>query len=114
MKQHLAFARVVNFIAIAMVAAYFVHRGTVARLAARLPSVVAVGRTGLVCFVGGTLISVAVDTATPHALHGAAAFAAALAGDAVAIGATLMLARAWRGVTDRQKARAAVNGAGCG
>lgn len=118
MKQHLAFARVVNFIAIAMVAAYFVHRGTVARLAARLPSVVTVGRTGLVCFVGGTLISVAVDTATPHALHGAAAFATALTGDAVAIGATLMLARAWRGVMDRQKARqkarATVNGAGCG
>jgi hypothetical protein len=114
MKQHLAFARVVNFIAVAMVAAYFVHRGTIARLAAHLPSVVAVGRTGLVCFVGGTLISVIVDTATPRALHGAAAFAAALAGDIVAIGATLMLARAWRGTLGRQKARAAVNGAGCG
>ncbi|PVX85194.1 OpgC domain-containing protein [Paraburkholderia unamae] len=114
MKQHLAFARVVNFIVIAMVAAYFVHRGTIARLAARLPSVVTVGRTGLVCFVGGTLISVAVDTATPRALHGAAAFAAALAGDLVAIGATLMLAKAWRGTLGRQKARAAVNGAGCG
>ncbi|WP_321950734.1 OpgC domain-containing protein [Paraburkholderia bannensis] len=114
MKQHLAFARVVNFIVIAMVAAYFVHRGTVARLAAWLPSVVTVGRTGLVCFVGGTLISVAVDTATPHALHGAAAFAAGLAGDIVAIAATLMLARTWRGVTNRQKARAAVNGAGYG
>jgi hypothetical protein len=114
MKQHLAFSRVVNFIVIAMVAAYFVHRGTIARLAAWLPSVVTVGRTGLVCFVGGTLISVLVDTATPHALHGAAAFGAALAGDAVAIGATLMLAKAWRGMLGQQKARAAVNGAGCG
>ncbi|SDC85624.1 OpgC domain-containing protein [Paraburkholderia lycopersici] len=114
MKQHLAFARVVNFVVIAMAAAYFVHRGTIARIAARLPSVVTVGRTGLVCFVGGTLISVAVDTATPRALHGAAAFAAALAGDIVAVGATLGLARAWRGLLGRQRARAAVNGAGCG
>ncbi|WP_321816395.1 MULTISPECIES: OpgC domain-containing protein [unclassified Paraburkholderia] len=119
MKQHLAFSRVVNFIVIAMVAAYFVHRGTIARLAARLPSVVTVGRTGLVCFVGGTLISLAVDTATPHALHGAAAFGSALAGDAVAIGATLMLAHAWRGMAGRQKARVASHAeskrrAGCG
>jgi hypothetical protein len=114
MKQDLAFSRVVNFIVIAMVAAYFVHRGTIARIAARLPSVVTVGRTGLVCFVGGTLISVIVDSATPRALHGAAAFGAALAGDFVAIGATLMLAKAWRGTIGRQKARAAVNGAGCG
>ena len=113
MKQHLAFARAVNFIVIAMVAAYFVHRGTVARIAAHLPSVLTVGRTGLVCYVGGTLISVIVDTAMPRALHGAAAFAAALAGDAVAIGATLMLAKAWRGMLRRQKARTAVNGAGC-
>ncbi|QGZ59400.1 OpgC domain-containing protein [Paraburkholderia acidiphila] len=116
MKQHLAFGRVVNFIGIAMVAAYFVHRGTIARIAARLPAVVTVGRTGLVCFVGGTLISVIVDTATPHALHGAAAFGAALAGDMVAIGATLMLARAWRGTLGRQKGkvRESVNGARCG
>lgn len=116
MKQHLAFARVVNFIGIAMVAAYFVHRGTIARVAARVPAVVTVGRTGLVCFVGGTLISVIVDSATPHALHGAAAFAAALAGDIVAIGATLMLARAWHGTLGRQKekTRVSANGAGCG
>ncbi|WP_322029140.1 OpgC domain-containing protein [Paraburkholderia sp. J76] len=114
MKQHLAFARVVNFIGIAMVAAYFVHRGTIARIAARLPAVVTVGRTGLVCFVGGTMISVIVDTGTPHALHGAAALGAALAGDIVAIGATLLLARVWQGKLGRPKARASVNGAGCG
>ncbi|HWX12135.1 MAG TPA: OpgC domain-containing protein [Trinickia sp.] len=114
MKQHLAFSRVVYFIVIAMVATYFVHRGTIAQIAAYPPSVVTVGRTGLVCFVGGALISAVVDTATPRALHGAAAFAAALAGDIVAIGATLMLAKAWRGMLGRQKARAAVNGAGCG
>ncbi|WP_415774085.1 OpgC domain-containing protein [Paraburkholderia sp. J8-2] len=116
MKQHLAFARVVNFIGIAMVAAYFVHRGTVARIAARLPAVVTVGRTGLVCFVGGTLIPVIVDTATPHALHGVAALGAALAGDIVSIGAMLTLAKAWCGTLGRQKekVRARVNGARCG
>jgi hypothetical protein len=35
MKQHLAFVRVVNFIVIAVAAAYFVHRGTIARVAMR-------------------------------------------------------------------------------
>jgi hypothetical protein len=114
MKQHLAFPRVVNFVVVAIVAVYFVHRGTIARIAAQLPSVVRVGRTGLVCFVGGTLISAIVDTATPHALHGAAAFAAALAGDIVAIGATLTLAKVWRGRLGRRKVRAAVNEAGRG
>jgi hypothetical protein len=109
MKQNLVFSHVANFIVIAMVAAYFVHRGTVAWIAARLPSVVTVGRTGLVCFVGGTMISVLVDTATPRALHGAAAFAAALTGDFAAIGATLMLAKAWRGMLSRREVRAPVN-----
>ena len=114
MKQNLGFSHVANFIVIAMVAAYFVHRGTIAWIAAHLPSVVTVGRTGLVCFVGGTLISVIVDTATPRALHSTAAFAAALTGDFAAIGATLMLAKAWRTMLGRHKVRAAVNGAGCG
>ncbi len=116
MKQHLAFVRVVNFIAIAVVAAYFVERGTIAWIAARLSWVVTVGRTGLVCFVGGTLISVIVDTATPRTLHGVAAFGAALAGDVAAIGATLALARLWHDQLDRRKARKArapVDGAGC-
>lgn len=114
MKQHLAFVRIANFLALAVVAAYFVHRGSIARLAARLPAVVTVGQTGLVCFVGGTLISMVVDTATPHMAHGSAALAVALAGDIVAIGATLILGKAWRGTLGRQKARESVKGAGCG
>jgi len=114
MKQHLAFVRIANFLALAVVVAYFVHRGTVARLAAHLPAVVTVGRTGLVCFVGGTLISMIVDTATSYAVRGTAALGVALVGDFIAIGATLMLAKAWRGTLGRQKARESVKGAGCG
>lgn len=114
MKQHLAFVRIANFLAIAVVAAYFVHRGVIGRLAAHLPAVVTVGRTGLVCFVGGTLISMIIDTATPHGVHGSAALAVALTADFAAIGATLMLAKAWRGTLGRQKARESANGAGCG
>jgi hypothetical protein len=55
-----------------------------------------------------------VDTATPRVAGGGAGLAVALMGDIVAIGATLMLAKAWRGTLGRQKAREAVKGAGCG
>ncbi|MGH8779510.1 OpgC domain-containing protein [Paraburkholderia sp.] len=113
MKQHLSFVRVVNFVAIAWVVAQFVARGSVARLAQRLPAVVTVGRTGLVCFVGGTLISLVVDTATPHGWHGLAGFLAALAGDFAAIAVMLALAKTWRNWRGPHT-RAAVQGARAG
>ena len=113
MKQHLSLVRVVNFGAIAWLVAYWVARGSVARLAQRLPAVIAVGRTGLVCFVGGTLISLVVDTATPHGWHGLAGFLAALAGDFAAIAAMLALAKTWRDWRGPHT-RAAVQGARIG
>ncbi|MBW0451159.1 OpgC domain-containing protein [bacterium M00.F.Ca.ET.228.01.1.1] len=113
LKQNLSVDRVINFIVIAWLAARLVRMGSIARLAQRLPAVVTVGRTGLVCFVGGTLVSLIVDTATPHTFHGFRGVLMGLAGDFVAIGALLMLARAWHGWRGQQP-RAAASGARCG
>jgi hypothetical protein len=90
-----------------------VRIGSVAWLAQHLPSVVRVGRTGLVCFVTGTLVSLVVDTATPHAFHGLSGVLVALSGDLVAITAMLVIARGWSGWKG-ESSRATVNGAGCG
>ncbi|EIF33276.1 hypothetical protein BCh11DRAFT_01041 [Burkholderia sp. Ch1-1] len=112
-KQNLSPDRVINFIVIAWVAAQFVRMGSIAWLARRLPAVVTVGRTGLVCFVAGTLVSLIVDTATPHTFHGFRGVLIGLGGDLVAIGAVLMIARGWRGWKGQQTG-AAANGAGYG
>ncbi|MDR6475243.1 hypothetical protein ABIE53_005056 [Burkholderia sp. OAS925] len=110
LKQNLSVDRVINFIVIAWLAARLVRLGSIARLAQRLPAVVTVGRTGLVCFVGGTLVSLIVDTATPHMFHGFRGVLIGLAGDVVAIGALLILARGWHGWKGQQL-RAAASGA---
>ena len=113
LKQNLSVDRVINFIVIAWLAAQFVRMGSIAWLAERLPAVVTVGRTGLVCFVGGTLVSLIVDTATPHTFHGFRGTLIGLGGDLVAITAMLVIARGWSGWKG-ESSRAAVNGAGCG
>jgi hypothetical protein len=113
LKQNLSVDRVINFIVIAWLAAQFVRRGSIAWLAQRLPAVVTVGRTGLVCFVTGTLVSLIVDTATPHTFHGFRGTLVGFGGDLVAIGAVLMIARGWNG-WKVQQSRAAANGAGYG
>ncbi|MFM0039818.1 OpgC domain-containing protein [Paraburkholderia strydomiana] len=112
-KQNLSVDRVINFIVIAWLAAQLVRMGSIARLARRLPAVVTVGRTGLVCFVAGTLVSLIVDTATPHTFHGFRGVLIGLGGDLVAIGAVLMIARGWSGWKGQQSG-APANGAGYG
>ena len=113
LKQNLSVDRVINFLVIAWLAAQFVRMGSIAWLAERLPAVVTVGRTGLVCFVTGTLVSLIVDTATPHTFHGFSGVLVGLGGDLVAIGAVLMIARGWSGWKGQQPG-AAANGAGYG
>ncbi|CAB3777216.1 hypothetical protein LMG28614_00386 [Paraburkholderia ultramafica] len=113
LKQNLSVDRVINFIVIAWLAAQFVRMGSIAWLARRLPAVVTVGRTGLVCFVAGTLVSLIVDTATPHTFHGFRGGLIGLGGDLVAIGAVLMIARGWHGWRGQQSG-APANGAGYG
>ncbi|HVE09579.1 MAG TPA: OpgC domain-containing protein [Paraburkholderia sp.] len=110
LKQNLSIDRVINFIAIAWLAVGLVRNGAVLRLAKRMPAIVTVGQMGLVCFVGGTVISLVIDTATPNRLQGFTHTMAALAGDLAAIVAVLLLARLWRDMKASQ-ARAAVRGA---
>ncbi|MGF6963557.1 hypothetical protein OKW43_000562 [Paraburkholderia sp. WC7.3g] len=112
-KQNLSVERVINFIVIAWLAARFVRRGSIAWLARRLPAVVTVGRAGLVCFVTGTLVSLIIDTATPHTFHGFRGVLLGLGGDLAAIGALLMIARGWSGRRGQQSG-AQANGAGYG
>jgi len=91
MKQNLASLRIVSFAAVAWLAAQAVRLGWIEWLAQRLPGVVSVGQQGLVCFVGGALVSNAVDTVI-RATHVSSILPARFAGDVVAIGALLMLA----------------------
>jgi hypothetical protein len=99
MKQNLASVRVVSFLAIAWLCAQAVRVGWLRTLAERLPAVVTVGKQGLVCFVGGTVVSIAVDTAVRLA-HAQTNWLARLSSDLVAVAALLLLARvaaAWKG-----------------
>jgi hypothetical protein len=112
-KQNLSMDRVINFLAILWLTTRLVRLGSIAWIAERLPAVVRVGRTGLVCFVTGTLVSLIVDTATPHGFHGLTGTLVALSGDLVAIAAMLVIARGWSGWKG-DPLRAAVSGARCG
>ena len=111
-KQNLSVDRVINFLAILWLTTRLVRLGSIAWIAERLPAVVRVGRTGLVCFVTGTLVSLIVDTATPHAFRGLTGELVALSGDLVAITAMLVIARGWSGWKG-DSSRPAVTGAGC-
>ncbi|RFU46219.1 OpgC domain-containing protein [Paraburkholderia sp. DHOC27] len=102
MKQNLAAVRVISFLAIAWLVAQAVRAQSIRWVAERLPAVVDVGKQGLVCFVGGTVVSIGVDTAVrlargPGWLNG-------LAGDMVAISALLLLAavtKKWKALRAR-------------
>lgn len=91
MKQNLASLRIVSFGTIAWLAAQAVRLGWIGHIAQRLPAVVNIGQQGLVCFVGGAVASIVVDTLL-RAAHLATFFPARLAGDLLAIGALVMLA----------------------
>jgi hypothetical protein len=98
LKQNLASLRIVSFGVIAWLAAQAVRTGWIAWIAQRVPAVVNVGQHALVCFVGGAVISNAVDTLL-RAMHATEPLPARVAGDLVAIGALLLLAdgaRRWK------------------
>lgn len=97
-KQNLASLRIVSFGAIAWLAAQAVRAGWIAWLAKRTPALVTVGQQALVCFVGGAVLSNAVDTVL-RATHTTDYLPARLAGDLLAIGALVVLAdgtRRWK------------------
>jgi hypothetical protein len=92
MKQNLASVRIVSFLALAWLCAQAVRIGWLRTLAERMPAVVGVGKQGLVCFVGGTVVSMAVDTLVRLA-HAETNGFVRLSGDLLAVAALLMLAR---------------------
>jgi len=67
MKQNLASVRIVSFVSIAWLCAQAVRLGWLRALAERLPGVVTIGRQGLICFVGGTVVSMSIDAALAFA-----------------------------------------------
>ncbi|AET91027.1 hypothetical protein BYI23_B004200 [Burkholderia sp. YI23] len=92
-KRDLAGPRVVNFLAIAWIAANLARYGIVKEIAKRLPWVGAVGRDGMVSFVAGTVISLTVDSILFTLTDGLVNVPAGLAADAIAIGALLAVPR---------------------
>ena len=71
MKQNLASVRVVSFLSLAWLCGQAVRLGRIRELARHSPGVVTVGKQGLCCCVGGSVTSIAVDTALRLAqVHG--------------------------------------------
>jgi hypothetical protein len=97
-KRDLAGPRVVNFLAIAWIAANLARYGVVKAVARRLPWVGALGRDGMVSFVAGTVISLVVDSILFTLTDGLVNVPAGLAADAIAIGALLAVPHAHRRV----------------
>jgi hypothetical protein len=95
LKQNLASVRIVSFLSLAWLCAQAVRHGWIRTLAERLSPVVTIGRQGLVCFVGGTVVSIFADaglhvaTRTSHLL---ADWHIRLRGDVAEIAALLLLA----------------------
>jgi hypothetical protein len=85
LKRNLAGLRVVNFVAIAWIAADLARHGVVRQAARWLPMIGAVGRDGLVCFIAGAVISLVVDSALFTATGGLVNVPLGLAADAIAL-----------------------------
>ena len=91
-KQDLGWLRIANFVAIAWLAADLCRAGWIARAAQRLPAINAIGRDGLVAFIAGTVISLAVDSALHATTDGLLDIPLGLAADAVAVAALVCIA----------------------
>ena len=105
MKQNLASLRIVSFVVIAWLFAQAVHAGWIKALAKSLPSVVNVGKQGLVCFIAGACMSLVIDTALRVVSLGQYQWIAGLGGDVIAIGTLIWLAAFWRDRKETQRAR---------
>ncbi|WP_031359140.1 OpgC domain-containing protein [Caballeronia sordidicola] len=105
MKQNLASLRIVSFVVIAWLFAQAVHAGWIKAVAKRLPSVVNIGKQGLVCFIAGACMSLVIDTALRVVSLGQYQWMAGLGGDVIAIGSLIWLAAFWRDRKEAQRAR---------
>ncbi|HVE09233.1 MAG TPA: OpgC domain-containing protein [Paraburkholderia sp.] len=93
-KQNLSLLRVLNFAALAWLAAHLTRAGWAKRAAERLPWIGQIGRKGMLCFVAGTVISLLVDSLLYKATDGYLDVPLGLVADAVAIGALIAVAKA--------------------
>ncbi|SAL18657.1 OpgC domain-containing protein [Caballeronia humi] len=108
-KRNLAGARIANFLAVAWIAANFVRYGVVAKIAARLPWIGAIGRDGMVCFVAGTVISLVVDSVLFTLSGGLIDVPLGLAADAVAISLLLAVPQLRRPILHAIKPKPAIS-----
>lgn len=92
-KQNLGALRLVNFLAIAWLAAKLVHLGWMKKVAHAMPWIGTIGRQGLLCFVAGTGISLAVDSLLYQATEGYLNVPLGLTADVVAMGLLYLVAK---------------------
>jgi hypothetical protein len=92
-KQNLGAPRLVNFVAIAWLMARLVHLGWMKKVAHALPWIGTIGRQGLLCFVAGTGISLAVDSLLYDATDGYFDVPLGLAADVAAVGLLYLVAK---------------------
>jgi hypothetical protein len=111
MKQNLATMRIVSFVVIAWLFARATQAGWIKSLAQSMPGVINIGQTGLVCFIAGACVSLALDTALRVVSLGHYQWMAGLAADVIAIGSLLWLATFWRERKRLMKARTLPKGA---
>lgn len=94
-KPNASAVRVVNFMAIAWLVYAAVQRGWFDRLFARMRPVALVGKNGLVCFVGGAVISILAEALAFTLSGGQPSRVTGLLADVVAIAALIGLAVLW-------------------
>lgn len=92
-KQNLGALRLLNFLAIAWLAAKLVHLGWMHKIAHAMPWIGTIGRQGLLCFVAGTAISLAVDSLLYYTTDGYLNVPLGLAADIAAIGLLYVVAK---------------------
>jgi len=92
-KQNLGVLRLVNFLGIAWLAAKLVHLGWMKKVAHAMPWIGTIGRQGLLCFVAGTAISLAVDSLLYAATDGYLDVPLGLTADVVAMGLLYLVAK---------------------
>jgi hypothetical protein len=92
LKRNLAWFRVANFVGIAWLVAHVIRLGWAKRIARALPWVGLVGRSGLLCFVAGAVISLVADSVLYQYTDGYLNVPAGLVADTAALASLLFLA----------------------
>src|SRR5690606_34380469 len=94
-KRDASAIRLVNFLAIAWLVYWAVNKGWLASLLQKISAVAVVGRNGLVCFVGGAVISIWAEALSFTLAGGTPVWPLNLVADVFAVGALFALAYGW-------------------